>query len=153
MKKGKQRKGLVRANFAMPGARPKPKEIAEAFGMPAPEPPRKENVMILSTTIWEIQELRTQVEKRKRDLADAAATLDKVEKAVITDLKRNVPLGPGCPPCAVEVTQQVRPKWAEEFLKRCGQSAADAVRAATPPMVTEKLVIGTGMNAKPEDAK
>jgi hypothetical protein len=109
---------------------------------------KPEPEVISAGVVSQIVALRAKRDGLAGQLAELAETLKVAEAAVIAQLERNVPLGVGCLPCAVKVTERRSVSWRKEFETRLGKAEAEHLIADTTPSITKSLVIGNGKEGK-----
>ena len=105
-------------------------------------------LVISTATVLEIRAF--QIEKRllEKKLEELNAVLKEKESPVIAALEAGVPLGPGCPPCAVKLDEKRTPRWkevacrlAEKFLGLKKEVYEAQVLSETEAKVYRRLII------------
>ena len=112
--------------------------------------------VISTVTVLEIKALQDEKRALEKKLEQIAATLKEKEGPVIEALERGVPLGPGCPPCAVKLDERRTPRWkeiacrlAEKFLGLKTEVYEAQVLTETEAKVYKRLIVNGAVKEVP----
>ena len=105
---------------------------------PTPEPPKPD--VVAGTLLADLLDRQERLRAMKRE-AEAMEKQLKLDAApVIQMLKAGAQAEPGWL-VSIKTDTRRNVKWAEEFVKRCGEAEAERLRTECVPSVTESLVI------------